>query len=241
MKRGMTRIPELGLLLAALMATADPAKADDFRPEPGYTSLFNGKDLTGWYYKPNPKVSLEGKTETPDRRFQVVDGVIVANEGKGIRDLYTVRNFPRSFHLRLEFRAGLKADSGVYLRGPQLQVRDFIRRNEHREFTRFKNDGWNELDITVRNGVVTATVNGKVLGDKDFLELTFNEGKPKAKLNGQAIDVKSVNVAVGARAECLCNGEKLETMRNIPPTGGIGLQAETGKFEFRHIRVKELD
>ena len=42
-------------------------------------------------------------------------------------------------------------------------------------------------------------------------------------------------------AECLCNGEPLEIMRNIPNSGGIGLQAEDGKFEFRHVRVKELE
>ena len=26
----------------------------------------------------------------------------------------------------------------------------------------------------------------------------------------------------------------------VPASGGVGLQAETGKFEFRNIRVKEL-
>ena len=42
-------------------------------------------------------------------------------------------------------------------------------------------------------------------------------------------------------AECLCNGEPLEVMTNIPANGGIGLQAESGKFEFRRVRVKELE
>jgi hypothetical protein len=163
------------------------------------------------------------------------------SKGKGgIRDLYTIQNFPKNFHLKMEFRAALKADSGVYIRGPQLQVRDYIRRNEHKHLKKFKNDGWNELDITVTNGVATTNVNGRVLTAKDELELTVRDGKPEAKLNGKVVDIKSITVNIGAVAECLCNGEKLEVMRNLPSNGGVGLQAETGKFEFRRVRIKEI-
>src|SRR2546425_11999840 len=114
------------LALVAALVCAPLHAADDFQPEEGYTLLFNGKDLTGWRYA-GSKEMLEGKTETSDKRFQVVEGVIVANEkdanGKGgIKDLYTLRDFNNNFHLKLEFRASLKSDSGVYLRGPQLQV-----------------------------------------------------------------------------------------------------------------------
>jgi hypothetical protein len=242
-----TRTLAVGALaLGAILGTTwTRSTAGDTSIEPGYKSLFNGKDLTGWYYKSAPKVSLEGKTETPDGRISVENGAIVMHEkdskGKGgIRDLYTVANFPKNFNLKLEFRAALKADSGVYLRGPQLQVRDFIRRNEHKHLKKFKNDDWNELDITVTNGVVTTTVNGRALTPKDSLELTVKEGQPEARLNGKQIPIKSLSIDVGAVAECLCNGEKLETMRKLPANGGIGLQAETCKFEFRRIRVKEM-
>jgi hypothetical protein len=238
-----------GLLGLVVLGTVGlPLRADDdFKPEPGYTSLFNGKDLTGWRYAGSKEV-LEGKTETGDKRFEVVNGVIVANEkdakGKGgIRDLYTIRDFNKDFHLKMEFRASLKSDSGVYIRGPQLQVRDFIRRNEQKQLKKFKNDDWNELDITVKNGVITTNVNGKALTDKDVLEMTVKDGKPEAKLNGKEVEIKSIQVAINAVATCLCNGEALspKTM-NIPmkSTQGIGLQAETGKFEFRRIRFKEL-
>src|SRR5215470_8586312 len=183
----------LGLGLVCWAAgRADDKKDEAPKVEEGYTSLFNGKDLTGWKYY---GTMLEGKTQTPDKRIEVKDGVIVMNEkdekGKGgIKDLYTVKTFNNDFHLKLEFRASLKADSGVYLRGPQLQVRDFIRRNEHKHLKKFKNDGWNELDITVRNGVVTTTVNGRVLTPKDQLELTVRDGKPEARLNGEPVNVK---------------------------------------------------
>src|SRR5436309_1029317 len=67
-----------GLFAATLVfSLAIPSSAgDDFKPEPGYVSLFNGKDLEGWkYYK---ETDLKGKTETADKRFRVADGVIIA-------------------------------------------------------------------------------------------------------------------------------------------------------------------
>src|SRR5262249_20100273 len=147
-------------------------------------------------------------------------------------------------HLKLEFRASLKSDSGVYLRGPQLQVRDFIRRNEQKQLKKFKNDDWNELDITVKGGNRLTRLNGRTLTDKDVLELTVRDGRPQAKLNGRDIEVNSVQVTVSALATCLCNGEPLAPKTMAVPqrsSAGIGLQAETGKFEFRNIRIKEAD
>ncbi len=213
-------------------------RAGDFQAEPGFVSLFNGKDLSGWKYG---KDLLDGKTETPDKRFTVENGVIVANEGKGVKDLYTARDFNKNFQLRLEFRAALKADSGVYLRGPQLQVRDYARRGERKQLMKFKNDDWNELDITVKSGQLVALANGKAVADKDHLEVTVKNGKAVARLNGKDIDIAKIDVSVASIARCLCNGEFLEDMP-VPAKSdkGIGLQAETGKFEFRRVRVKEL-
>jgi hypothetical protein len=248
MSRASWAVGGLAVLLAALawLAPKGCSAEDDFKVEKDFTLLFNGKDLTGWRYPGSAGKALDGKTETPDGRIKVQGGAIVMlekdREGKGgIKDLYTVKVYDKPFHLRLEFRAALKADSGVYVRGPQLQVRDFIRRNEHRHLKKFKNDGWNQLDIVVRDGVLITTVNGHTLTDKDDLEVTVKDGKSAAKLNGKAIDVKSVSVRKGSQAICTCNGERLETMYNIPGKGGIGLQAETGKFEFRRIRVKVLN
>lgn len=200
MKRFLARLAGLALLLSWMVLAADPGRsADDSKIEDGYTSLFNGKDLTGWRYPGAKGHDMDGQTETPDQRIAVVNGVIVMNEkdnkGKGgIRDLYTSKSFDKDFHLKLEFRAAAKADSGVYIRRPQLQVRDFIRRGEQKHMKKFKNDDWNELDITV----------------------------------------------TGAEAVCRVNGEPLSKMK-VPAKGGIGLQAESGKFEFRRIRIKERD
>lgn len=240
-----TRVVGAGGLLLVLAATVGVQAGDDFKPEAGFTPLFNGRDLTGWYYK-GVKDSLDGRTETPDGRVVVENGVIVMREkdrsGKGgIKGLYTLRKFPRPFHLKLEFRAGQKADSGVYVRGPQLQVRDYIRRNEQKHLRKFATDGWNTLDILVRNDVVATLVNGKPLTEKDRLNLSIKEGKATATLNGKEIEPRNVQVRRGPAAECLCNGEFLELMTNLPASGDIGLQAESGKFEFRRVRLKELE
>jgi hypothetical protein len=236
------------LLLGVLVTLTAPGQAaeDPFKVEEGFTPLFNGKDLSGWVYKAMPKESLEGKTETPDKRFEVKDGVILVNEkdkeGKaGIKDLYTVKEYNKGFHLKLEFRAAPRADSGLYIRGPQLQVRDYPTVGPYKNLKSFKDGGWNELDVVVTNGVVTTTVNGKPLTAKDVLEVVVKDGKPVAKLNGQPIDINNLSVSVGAAALCKCNGEVLEQAFKAGNKGGIGLQAEVGKFEFRRIRIKELE
>jgi Domain of Unknown Function (DUF1080) len=197
MKRTLFRCLALALFLGSLTVLAEARHADDFKIEDGYTSMFNGKDLTGWRYPGIKGRDMGGKTETPDQRIAVNNGVIVMNEkdnkGKGgISDMYTSKYYDKDFHLKLEFRAGLKADSGVYIRGLQLQVRDFIRRGEQKQMKKFKNDDWNELDITV----------------------------------------------TGTEAVCEVNGEPLMKMK-VPAEGAIGLQAESGKFEFRRVRIKE--
>jgi hypothetical protein len=225
---------------SALTSTA----ADEFKLEEGYTSLFNGKDLNGWKYPGTKGKALDGQTETPDKRIEVRDGVILVNEkdkdGKGgIKDLYTVQEFNKDFHLKLEFRAAPRADSGLYIRGPQLQVRDYPTIGPYNK-VKFNNGDWNELDVTVKNKVVIVSVNGKALTDQDHLELAVKNGTPEAKLNDKPIAVTDLHVTVGPAALCKCNGEVIEKAFKAGAKGGIGLQAETGKFEFRRIRIKEL-
>ena len=235
MKRVLWRAVAAVLVTAAAGGSLAPGGRAG-QVEEGYVSLFNGKDLTGWRHG---KVVLDGQTMTANKKWHVTDGAIVIDGGGG-GDLYTVKEFNQDFHLKLEFRAAPKADSGLYLRGVQLQVRDYPRAGPYSK-VKFHDGGWNELDITVRGGAVSTSVNGKALTDKDVLELTVKNGKPAAKLNGQAVDVTNVAVSVGAAALCKCNGEVIEKAFKAGAKGGIGLQSESGKFEFRRIRIKVLD
>ena len=102
-----------GLFVAVLLGSLTIASSAGEKTEAGYVSLFNGKDLTGWkYYK---ETDLTGKTETADKRFRVENGVIVAEVGKGIKDLYTVKAFNGEFNLKMEFRASLSGECDLWI------------------------------------------------------------------------------------------------------------------------------
>ncbi len=194
----------------------------DYAPEPGFVSLFNGKDLTGWGFRPTTEaekesarkwkasdpnappwpiitdaVSFEGRTTSPDGRFVAKNGrLIVATpaEGRRIQQLYTTREFPMNFILRLEFRATPNADSGLFLRGRQLQCRDYPLAGPYKNLAHYRPGNWNEMEVTVKDGV----------------------------------------------AYCLANGEVLETEFKLPATGPIGVEGDRGQMEYRRIRIKEL-
>ena len=141
-------------------ATSSLTRADDFKLEPGYISLLNGQDLTGWGYKTN---NFDGKTESIDGRYTAKDGMIVVNPGKGLAQLWTTREFPKDFHLKLEFRAAVNADSGIFLRKPQLQCRDYLVAGPYKLLTKYKAQEWNVIEVVVKDGVAHCTCNGEVL------------------------------------------------------------------------------
>ncbi len=159
------KLPKLlPALLLALAAIA--ARADDWKPADGFTSLFNGKDLTGWHYKADP--DLDGKTAATDSRYSAADGVLIvhphdAAKGPRLRQLWTLREFPKDFVLRLEFRASVNADSGIFLRGPQLQCRDYLVAGPYKELKAYKPQDWNVIEITVTDRVARCTCNGEIL------------------------------------------------------------------------------
>ncbi|TWU48152.1 GDSL-type esterase/lipase family protein [Rubripirellula reticaptiva] len=192
---------------------------DDFQVEDGFTSLFNGHDLTGWGYRVTPQsarkgranwikrdpsvtwplveedVAFAGQTSTPDHRYRTINGRLVVTtppEGRKIQQLYTTEDFQGDFTLRLQFRAGVAADSGVFLRGHQLQVRDFPLAGPYKDLTNFRSGDWNDLEVIV----------------------------------------------VGDKAKCTCNGEILEAAFDVPASGSIGVEGDRGQIEYRRIRIR---
>jgi hypothetical protein len=146
----------VGLGLAPLALCADEA-----RPEAGTVELFNGKDLTGWGYKSGEK--FDGKKESDDKRFSAKDGVLVVHPGKGIKQLWTTRKFPTDFELRIQFRAAVNADSGLFLREPQLQVRDYLVAGPYKKLKKYKAQDWNDILVVVKKNVAYCSCNGEVL------------------------------------------------------------------------------
>ena len=195
---------------------------DNFTPEPGFVSLFDGHDLTGWGYRPTSAeemaaarrymaadatiggwpfvtqaVKFDGQTATPDGRYVAKAGRLIVTtppEYRKIQSLWTTREFPRDFVLKLEFRATPETDSGIYVRGVQLQCRDYLLAGPYKSLKSYRPQDWNEIVITVKGGA----------------------------------------------ALCTCNGEVLEAAMPVPATGPIGLEGDRGQMEYRRIRIQEL-
>ena len=141
---------------------ASPFQTDGaFTLEPGFELLLNEKDLTGWHYADGPE--FKALQHASDGRYTARDGRIVVNPGKGLAQMWTTREFPHDFHLKLEFRAGVNADSGVFLRKPQLQCRDYLVAGPYKELTKYKPQDWNEIEVIVKGKVATCTCNGEEL------------------------------------------------------------------------------
>lgn len=158
--------------LRPILATLDflETEADDFKPEPGYVSLFNGDDLTGWGFRAKKTLAQEaafdGKTQSGDGRYVAKHGRLIVTtpaEGRRIQQLWTTKEFGNDFVLKLEFRATPNADSGVFIRKPQLQCRDYPLAGPYKDLKKYKPQDWNEMVVTVKGGVAHCVCNGEIL------------------------------------------------------------------------------
>ena len=181
------------LIAAAICGAAAGAEAAQ---DDGFTPLFNGKDLTGWGYKKEGKVeTFDGKTEASDGRYSAKDNMIVVNPGKGIAQLWTAKEFPKDFELRLEFRAAVNADSGLFVRKPQLQVRDYLVAGPYKKLEKYKAQDWNEIVVIVKGQTAHCTCNGEVLEAALKLPETGGIGleADRGQMEYRNIRIKEVN------------------------------------------------
>ncbi len=158
--------------LKPIFATLDflETEDDDFKPEPGFTLLFNGKNLDGWGFREQKTqkklASFDGKTESDDGRYVAKHGRIIVTtppEGRRVQQMWTTDEYGSNFTLKLEFRATPNADSGVFIRQPQLQCRDYPLAGPYKTLEKYKPQDWNELVIVVKDDVAHCTCNGEVL------------------------------------------------------------------------------
>jgi Domain of Unknown Function (DUF1080) len=151
----------LALLAFTFLAVA---RAD----EPGFASIFNGKDLTGWRVG---RDELAGKTASGDARFAVKDGMLVITGSNDkppkVIEIETTQSFDEDFTLRFEFRASKDANSGLHLRDKafkhQLQIRDYPRVGPYKTLKNFKDGDWNAIEVVVSGTKARCTCNSEVL------------------------------------------------------------------------------
>ena len=82
-----------------------PEVAPPVGATPGFTPLFNGKDLTGW--------KQEGKATGA---WRVENGILIGSGVPGRQHLYTLREDFKNFHLRVETRVNQSGAAAVYCR-----------------------------------------------------------------------------------------------------------------------------
>src|SRR5262245_35901079 len=112
------------LLLGAVILFASVALAadDDFKPESGFTLLFNGKNLDGWKAKTGGE-ALDGKTEAYKGRFKVSDGILTIDPSvKGDVRIVTTKSFDGDVHIKFDFKPDAKCNNDLFLRGQKFDL-----------------------------------------------------------------------------------------------------------------------
>lgn len=207
-----------------LVSAEEKAGPNDNTPPPGFTALFNGKDLTGWQglvdIRQRSKLTpaqLAKRQQAANEKYlphwTVKDGIL-HYDGKG-ENLQTIKDYG-NFELYVDWKIGKKGDSGIYLRGnPQVQIWDnpigsggLFNNKKHPKDPLTVADRpvgeWNTFHIIMRGDRVTIWLNDKLVVDNVPLENYWEPGKP------------------------------------LPAKGPIELQHHGDQLWFKNIYIKEL-
>jgi hypothetical protein len=137
--------------------------ADEFKPEPGYKLIFNGKTLDGWQTKASGKdkgTVLDGKTDAFDGRMKVKDGeLIIDYKVKGDKYIETTRQFSGDFTIKFDFKPSEGCNNDLLLLGTKFD----IRAGEKGGLKGVKVDEWSKMEVIVKGGSADFVVNGEKL------------------------------------------------------------------------------
>ena len=247
----------LPLLLAALSGIAFGA---DNEPPSGFTALFDGKQISGWFgwstrdprdllalppdaqaeYK---KQSVEGGAiiNTPNAKTGVapmehinahwnVENGELVNDGKGLY-LTTGKDYG-DIELLVDYKMLPKGDSGIYLRGvPQVQIWDFTETDAK------------AADLGKPKGSGGLWNNEKGSPGKDPLVLA---DKPLGEWNHFRILMVGSRMSVWLNEKLVVDHAILEnffdkkTHMPILPKGFIQLQTHGSEIRWKNIFVREI-
>jgi hypothetical protein len=130
---------------------------DDFKLEPGFTLLFNGKNLDGWKEASGKKETLDGKTEAYHGRFKVVEGKLVYDPAvKGDLYIETAKEFGKDVHLKFDFKPGPKCNNDLFLRGTKFDIIPGNKENKN-----VKEGEWHTFEIIVKGDTIEHKINGE--------------------------------------------------------------------------------
>ena len=229
-------IPVLGL---TLLLSPCSVLAEAAVPPKGFTALFNGQDLNGWYglghFDPRKlwamseeEIAKKRAAEMEDfkKHWTIENGELV-NDGNGA--YATTGKDYGDIELLIEYKTVAQADSGIYLRGnPQVQIWDYTKEGGKWNIGADKGSGglWN---------------NSPGAPGKDPSELA---DKPFGQWNSFRI------LQVGDRTTVYLNGKLVvdhapmenfwDRSKPLWPKGPIQLQTHGGEIRWRNIFIREI-
>ena len=160
----------------ALALSTSIVTVDDFKPEPGFKLLFNGKNLDAWQTQTAKKEPLEGKTEAFGGRFKVKDGELFLDPSvKGDVRIETTKEFGKEVTIRFEFKPDEKCNNDLFLLGTKFDITLDAVKNA-------KKNEWNEMEIVVKDGKAEFKCNGQMIrsiptkGDKSTFAIRAEFG-----------------------------------------------------------------
>lgn len=207
-------------------------------PPAGFTALFNGKDLSGWWgattedpraYLALPPAEFKQKQEASladIHQHWTVQGGELVNDGKGLY-LTTDKNYG-DFELLLEYKTVALADSGIYLRGcPQVQIWDYTDKNK--------------FSLGSDKGSGALWNNSPGAPGKDPL---VKADKPFGEWNHVRVVMCGSRVWVWLNGKQTVDGAIMENYYNrklpIPAVGPIQLQTHDGEIRWRDLYIREI-
>ena len=208
-------------------------------PPPGFTALFDGADLAGWWgattedprkYLALPPDEFKAKHDASladiAQHWHVENGDLV-NDGHGLY-VTTDKNY-RDFELLVDYKTVPLADSGIYLRGcPQVQIWDTTKAGGKWNLGADKGSGglWN---------------NSPGAPGKDPL---VKADKPFGRWNHFRIIMVGSRVWVWLNGQQTVDGATLENYYDrklpVPPRGPIQLQTHGGEIRWRNVFIREI-
>ncbi len=206
-------------------------------PSSKSTSLFNGKDLTGWH------VDVPAKDKKPDIKatFIVRKGKLVSL-GQPRGHLITDKSY-QNYRLVVEYRfAGKPGNCGVLVHAskPRALYKMFPKSIEVQMNHKHAGDFWCiGEDITVPEMVKRrgpkekwGVTEGKA---RRILNLTDDSEKPVGKWNTMVIECVKDEVKVWVNGDLVNHGSKCTVSK-----GQIALQAEGSEVEFRKLLITSI-
>lgn len=204
---------------------------------PGFTSLFDGKTLSGWAMSTisNSGGLENGRSKTG--QFIVVDGALEATPGTGLGLLWHTKVMPDDYVLKLQWkRFRHEANSGVLLRFPDPTSRGY--RNTAWVASHFGYEV--QIDELGMPDGANQHRTGAIYGEA-AQTFSLRPARPAGEWNDYEIQVQ------GNRFTVLLNGDQVTNFTNNDPNRGqsagshVGLQIHPGsRMAFRNIEFKEL-